>query len=734
MNNLSLRGTIDMVLQEKGLAELETRLGRIEKQSRRSAKGFEAMSKATKQFGGMIAGVFAGGAIAAFARASVGEFAKIERSINVTRSLLKQFGEDAETVLPEIVDHLRQLAISGGAALEDSLPAFQKFLGVTEDSRKALALTMVASNAAETGTVKHSEAVEALASLLQGEAAEAAKRFDIDLTRANGTTKSAGEVLLEYADRVEKMAASANDAQTSQAKLSERWKSVKRDVGESLAPALTWAVDLFDWLTKAVKTVGAATGAWIDQWMVSMGALGRVVKRVFDFDALTSSPSGWMAGIKEEVARGQKHIATSGEVFKERYAEIWRETGEEAGASLADALRAAAKEADEKEDAIKAEKARLLAEQRLKAETAAQLKLMQERARLAEKGSRERLELELALLDQQLEAELANTETTEAGKQAIRERYRLKREQLIEDQAQKELEALEKHLENLEKASAERLELEQEDKRAVRELELVELEGHLSRVRDLGIWAQEEELRRLREASDQETELKLEKLEEWYETEREKREEKNADLEALDEAYQRRLTAIEKEGAEIRNEIDEWETRAKVERLFYFANVAGQVAQGFFGQSKTLSIALALINTAEAITNALATKPFLPVGLSMAALAASQGYAAVKRIRDTKLEGGGFDDPRNDQAAFRGGYRWADDMVGLFANGAASRALDAGWAQGMIRGGGSVTNHSSTSGDSYHFHGTVIDDRSIRLFMRKANRAARNDERARTLR
>ena len=60
-----------------------------------------------------------------------------------------------------------------------------------------------------------------------------------------------------------------------------------------------------------------------------------------------------------------------------------------------------------------------------------------------------------------------------------------------------------------------------------------------------------------------------------------------------------------------------------------------------FPKMKAFAVGEALVSTYQAITNALATKPFFPAGLAAAALAASQGFAAVKAIKSQGISGGG---------------------------------------------------------------------------------------------
>lgn len=118
-----------------------------------------------------------------------------------------------------------------------------------------------------------------------------------------------------------------------------------------------------------------------------------------------------------------------------------------------------------------------------------------------------------------------------------------------------------------------------------------------------------------------------------------------------------------------------------------------QVAQGViglatdvFGASKETAIASAVINTYEGATKALAQGGIY--GAVLAAVVIAAGIAQIAKIESAEpatgglsTRGAGFDDPENDAEAYRGGRRWAKDMVSKWAGG-----VDAGWSDGM-RGG-----------------------------------------------
>lgn len=101
-------------------------------------------------------------------------------------------------------------------------------------------------------------------------------------------------------------------------------------------------------------------------------------------------------------------------------------------------------------------------------------------------------------------------------------------------------------------------------------------------------------------------------------------------------------------------------------------------------EQQALAIANALVNTYQAITNALLTKPFIPAGLAAAALAGAQGFAAVRNITSQKFENGGI----------VGGNSFTGDKVTVGVN-SGEMILNKNQQQEMFRqlnGGGSNSN------------------------------------------
>lgn len=130
----------------------------------------------------------------------------------------------------------------------------------------------------------------------------------------------------------------------------------------------------------------------------------------------------------------------------------------------------------------------------------------------------------------------------------------------------------------------------------------------------------------------------------------------------------------------------------------------------YFGASKEIAVAQAIISTYQGAALALATYEY-PYDLIVAAAVIAEGLADVAMISGaapksaskgsssfTGPQGGyGFDNPSSDYAAYIGGQKWAGDMVRNYSSGA-----EAGWSAGMARGGNrssSVSNVTNRGGD-----------------------------------
>lgn len=152
---------------------------------------------------------------------------------------------------------------------------------------------------------------------------------------------------------------------------------------------------------------------------------------------------------------------------------------------------------------------------------------------------------------------------------------------------------------------------------------------------------------------------------------------------------------------------------AKIAGAQAAAGAAVGFARAAFGDSKAIAIADAGVNTWIGASRALKDYPY-PYSAIVAALVIATGFAQVTKIASTNptTSGQGFDDPRNDRAAYIGGRRWAADMIGEFTKGVSS-----GWASGMGAGaGGSSTTYDNRRTFNVHMHGAgLIDPNNVQM-------------------
>lgn len=143
------------------------------------------------------------------------------------------------------------------------------------------------------------------------------------------------------------------------------------------------------------------------------------------------------------------------------------------------------------------------------------------------------------------------------------------------------------------------------------------------------------------------------------------------------------------------------------------ANAAIGLATDLFGASKETAIASAIVNTYEGATKALAQGGIY--GAVLAAIVIAAGLAQVAKIESSEpasakltTSGAGFDDPANDQAAYMGGRRWANDMISKFTSG-----VSQGWASGMGGGGGTTYNQTYDNSRRTTINASIQDPSNI---------------------
>lgn len=707
MTNPRIQVIIESILKDEGFQRGIASISKTERHTKRASESVGKLEQGIKRAGQAMVGAFAVGAITNFSRVALLEFAAVERRLNAIAYSMQRIGLDAERELPKAAAHLEKIAISGGPLLSETLPVFQKFIGILRDTEAALYATSLAVDIAESGLKDTGSAGEILANILQGEAAEAAKSLGLDLDDLNGRQKTNAELLEEVIQQFQGLGAAQDDTSAKIARATAGWDRFKRGVGEAIAIVLDWlgkahraqvqtvaaGVTLFAELGKVIRTVGTE--------------IGETLVAAFDWRALLQGPEAYLGGLRSTVSSGVMEIqrATTeallkaGKAYNAAGANAARE--ELAGREkFLEEARDKAKQADLAEAQRRAEEARKAAEKRAQLEMQEEIKLQQARVQAAEQGTLERWEATEKLLKMQMAAELRKAELTEQAKRDIRARYALARQENNAELMEADLARLREAIEREEAIEAERQALILQSRK-----ELWEAQAELN--------AEYEEL---------EYERRLERLNEWLEARLEAYEGNEEAMANVQEAYTKKRQAIEdwREEEAARRQLEEKLRQEEAVASFFGA------ASRLFEGNKTLAIAEAVINTHAAVTRALnSANP--PLSWILAATTLMKGMAQVKAIREQKL-GGGFDDPRNDAMAVVGGRRWASDMIGLFGAGATQ-----GFAQVMTgavpaAAGATTSNtYTTTHGNTYNFQGTVIDRQSMQRFMRKARQTNRRD-------
>jgi hypothetical protein len=187
--------------------------------------------------------------------------------------------------------------------------------------------------------------------------------------------------------------------------------------------------------------------------------------------------------------------------------------------------------------------------------------------------------------------------------------------------------------------------------------EKIRKETQLENERALAATAFEIRLLTLEEQGVIENDLKLERLTEQYRLEQELLDEKYENNLISDELYaEKKLLAEKKFSSEVRKN-DKILTAQKRANNIDMAKDSIGAMQSVFGESKALSLAMALVNTYEGITAGV--KLGYPKAIPAVAMAAATGFAAVKNILSTN---------KNSSAPSGGGAPQTTTGSGSFQN------------------------------------------------------------------
>ena len=252
--NHDVKIQIEALLKDIGLTDAKRRLDDVATSTQKASKEFKAAEVSASSFGQALVGALAAGAVTAFVKSSVVEFAKFDRALTITTMRLRQMGLDAEQVTPKIREMLQEIQDSGGPVITDTLPAFNRFIGITKDVEAALAATSLAADIAEAKQIDLGQAAQSVAAILQGRYKQAATQLDIELVKLNGDAKTAAEIMEEVQRQYAGTAKATDDTQDSVDKLSNTWADFKLKIGEMFAPLLGAVNGILN-LGKAIDTV-----------------------------------------------------------------------------------------------------------------------------------------------------------------------------------------------------------------------------------------------------------------------------------------------------------------------------------------------------------------------------------------------------------------------------------------------------------------------------------------------
>lgn len=327
-NNLYVRGQVEMILKDKGLVDMKTRLESLEKSAAKTARGVEGLGASAARAGAMLAGFLSAGALISFAKTAVLEFAKVDRAFSTIGIQLDALGKSSETELPKIKAALLAIERAGGPVLEETVPAFNKFLLATNDVSKALFLAKFAADLSETGMTDVSGAADILSQLLNGKTKGALSTFGAILVDNTGKTRTAAEIIAFLAGKFGGLVERTDDSQDSVDKMGNAWKQFSREVGAGLAPFLTWVMQSF-------MRLNAAGQQWVEhlvtlayQTKESISAIAQAgVKGLFT-DAGQRELESRLAAIrfKYDTLRTASDLKAAA-----RFAEIAGESGQKSG-------------------------------------------------------------------------------------------------------------------------------------------------------------------------------------------------------------------------------------------------------------------------------------------------------------------------------------------------------------------------------------------------------------------
>lgn len=656
-DDLTIVGRIKMLLTGKGGKQAEDALDKTTKAAKKTQRAFFGLKGEAADLARQLAGGFGLLQIGRFALNATQKFADWERQLFATRTEARRLGMDLETVVKHAEGLTTTIERQTGILRQDTIQVFNKFLGLTGDVEQATLFLNAAVGAQEGGYKDLTTAANLLGGTLLGEVIEPAKSLGITFDQGKSAAEQQAIVLEEMLQKYLALGGGIDDTRGSLDAMAATSNEVQLSLGEQLAPAIDFVSTAFSNVIKWIQQFGAWAGGVVDQAVVAFTGLGDIIGKAFNIKRLLADPEGYVAEITHSYDRLNRDLVLSQAATADAIADIWdtnaetvTQSAEKQKEAITKALQEASTRGDKErqkrleKEAADAEKA---AQQRIEFERRAEDQILALRIAAAEEGSRERLALEGEALTRAHKMAREQAKAVGADVDLIDQQFQLAREALEDEhrerKAEKDLAAAQTLAESIQAQQQEML---------------------------------QDEIDAIEEQNEKKLELQLELLEAMRDAELESIEEAGGDVEGAREKWAKRLTRFESKATKERIEQAKIEAQQKMELAHSVASSAVAAATALFGENKAFAIAQAIIDTWGAVNRTLNSLPF-PANVAAAAAVAAQGLANVMRIRKAKKEGGGagFDDPVHDSMAYRGGRRWALDMV---------NRMDAGWRDGLL--------------------------------------------------
>ena len=694
MADFTIKGLIEILLKGTGGVDAKKQLDGAGKAGEQAAKGIDRAATSTEKFGSMLQRYFGGAILARFIQSSILDVSKFERQLGAVSERLRTMGVDSEQAMPRIRDFLEALEDQAGVLDDESLPAFQKFLGIVGDVEGALYNVRLAAELTRRGLGSMGENTDRVAAIIQGKGASAMTDLGLATRDASGELKGGVESLQAVIDAYGDFSQATQDNQSQVESFTVQWDRFKDTVGEGFAPVLRFINFAFENILKSIKAAGNAIGTFVSMGIQGLTGLGRVASEALNWRTLLADPGAWW---KNLTAVAKRELELQVGIFEDgaaRSTEIIEGAAKKQvdvekgkGAALAAARR---KDLEDEADARRkaADEARKDAAERVKFEQETSDKILAQQIAAAEEGTQHRLALELEMLARMRERALSEAKRLKADVALVEELFR-----------QSEL-AL--HLQHADLLAENELEIAKENAARLAELDRELLDSEIALAEEGG----REKLALLLEQLDEERDARIASHGKT-----------KADRLKIDQTYANRKLKIERDLGEAEKKLAKQVAEDKRDKALLIADASVQLARALFGENKAIAVSEAIVNTAVAVTRALGEG-----GPPLAALVAALGAVQISKIMSTNIGSSGAD---------FGGFGGA--------GGDTSRAIpSSGQSQSVPREQTVFQQQQSTQDNrviyNVHVQGHLIDGaRSMRRLSRSIDRAKAQDQ-ARTLR